>query len=93
LERFVTEHRFCLLLHDMPPPGLVAGYVDCVRTDDSSGEVCAAQILLQKLPNARDLAVLAGPKDDRQGSQRVEGGTSPARQIIRSLPPHVRQTA
>ncbi len=78
LERFVTERRFCLLLHDAPPPGLAASYVDCVRTDDFSGGVCAAQVLLQKLPNARDLAVLAGPKNDRRSSQRVEGFLSVA---------------
>ena len=73
VERFTSERRFCLLLHDAPPPGLAASYVDCVRTDDFSGGVCAAQVLMQRLRDARGLVVLAGPKEDRRSSQRVEG--------------------
>ncbi len=73
IERFTNDRRFCLLLHDAPPPGLAASYVDCVRTDDFSGGVCAAQVLIQRLNDSRGLAVLAGPKDDRRSCQRVEG--------------------
>jgi DNA-binding transcriptional regulator YhcF (GntR family) len=73
IERIAPERRFCLLLHEAPPPGLAASYVDCVRTDDFSGGVCAAQVLLERQKDARGLAILAGPKDDRRSAQRVEG--------------------
>lgn len=73
LDHFAKARRFCLLLHDAPPPGLAASYVDAVRTDDFSGGVCAAQVLIQKLGHAQGLAVLTGPKNDRRSIQRVEG--------------------
>jgi hypothetical protein len=73
LERSSNDRRFCLLLQEAPPPGIFASYVDCVRTDDFSGGVCAAQVLLERLKSSRGFAVLAGPKDDRRSAQRVEG--------------------
>jgi hypothetical protein len=68
-----TQRRFALVLHDAPPPGAGASYLDSVRTDDYSGGVCAAQVLAERLgPRAR-LAMLAGPAADRRSRQRVEG--------------------
>lgn len=73
LAAVAAERRFALLLQDRPPPGLGASYIDCVRADDFSGGICAAQVLLERLgPKAR-LAILAGPTDDRRSQQRVEG--------------------
>jgi len=80
--RMANERRFCILLQDSPPPGLGASYVDCVRTDDYSGGVCAAQVLLKKVPFARRLTVVAGPEQDLRSSRRVNG--------FRSLVPEAR---
>jgi DNA-binding transcriptional regulator YhcF (GntR family) len=70
---FGSERRFALLLHDAPPPGAGASYIDSVRTDDYSGAVCAAQVLVERLGRKARLAVLAGPADDRRSRQRIEG--------------------
>jgi len=73
VEAFAAERRFGLLLHDAPPPGAGASFLDAVRPDDYSGGVCAAQTLVGRLgPRAR-LAMLAGPAADRRSRQRVEG--------------------
>lgn len=86
LERFTNDRRFCLLLHEAPPPGLAASYVDCVRTDDYSGGVCAAEVLVQRLRGTQSLAVVAGPREDRRSSQRVEGflAVAPNAHVIHS---------
>jgi hypothetical protein len=67
-----ARRRFLVVLNDRPPPGLAAGFVDSVATDDFSGGAAAAQILRAAGPG-RNLAVLAGPKGDRRSQQRVAG--------------------
>jgi hypothetical protein len=74
-EAVATEtaaRRFIVLLNDRPPPGLAAGYVDSVATDDFSGGAAAAELLCAIAPPRR-LAVLAGPRRDNRSQQRVAG--------------------
>lgn len=72
-----SQRRFLVVLNDRPPPGLAAGFVDSVATDDFSGGVAAAE-LLETVVNRRKLAVFAGPKQDRRSQQRVAGFLSHA---------------
>ncbi len=73
LERLASERRFCVLLQDSPPPGVGASYVDCVRTDDFSGGVCAAQVLIERQRGADGLVIVAGPDHDLRSARRVRG--------------------
>lgn len=67
-----TSKRFLIVLNDTPPPGLASSFVDSVACDDFSGGAAAAE-LLRKFGPPRQLAVLAGPKDDHRSRQRVAG--------------------
>jgi DNA-binding LacI/PurR family transcriptional regulator len=86
LKRLANERRFCVLLQDSPPPGLGASYVDCVRTDDFSGGVCAAQVLSERLRSTRGLVIVAGPDHDLRSGRRVRGFQTvvPNARIVRS---------
>ncbi|MBK8479288.1 MAG: substrate-binding domain-containing protein [Opitutaceae bacterium] len=86
LERRANERRFCVLLQDSPPPGLGASYIDCVRTDDFSGGVCAAQVLLERPCSPSGLVIVAGPDNDQRSARRVKGFLAlvPGARIIHS---------
>ncbi|HTO03821.1 MAG TPA: substrate-binding domain-containing protein [Opitutus sp.] len=77
LATLAAQRRFGVVLNDRPPPGLASSYVDSVATDDFSGGVAAAELLRTVAP-PRELAVLAGPKNDRRSQRRVEGFQSHA---------------
>jgi len=65
---------------------LGASYVDCVRTDDFSGGVCAAQVLLERLHSPSGLVIVAGPDKDQRSAGRVRGFQTlvPNARLIRS---------
>jgi hypothetical protein len=65
-----------LLLNDRPPPGLHSLRIDSVSADDYSGGVCAAQLLLTRLPNRpapADALIFSGPPADARSNQRIAG--------------------
>lgn len=72
LRALVERRRFLLVLNDTPPPGLAATYADSVACDDFSGGAAAAELLRKSGP-PRNLAILAGPKDDHRSRERVAG--------------------
>jgi len=72
LDALAGTGRYALLLHQEPPPGLRASFVDSVSIDDFSGGVAAAEWLALRgdFPNVR---LLAGPREDPRSRRRVEG--------------------
>jgi DNA-binding transcriptional regulator YhcF (GntR family) len=72
MAELASARRFLLVLNDTPPPGLASSYVDSVACDDFSGGAAAAELLLGAR-SAENLAILAGPVEDRRSRQRVEG--------------------
>jgi Bacterial regulatory proteins, gntR family len=71
VEELCAERRFCLVLHDRPPPGIGSLFADSVSVDDFGGGISAGQILQRLRPQA--CAVVAGPANDQRGIQRVNG--------------------
>jgi DNA-binding transcriptional regulator YhcF (GntR family) len=69
----VMDSRYALLLNDEPAAGIAASWVDSVSTDDYSGGVCAAELLLKWANPGSEFAVLAGPETDARSLRRVAG--------------------
>ncbi|HYG77673.1 MAG TPA: substrate-binding domain-containing protein [Planctomycetota bacterium] len=82
LNECVSQRRSALLLNERPPSGMQAVYIDSVSTDDFSGGVCAAELLLQRSAVRSGFAVLAGPADDERSKRRVEGFRSVLRASV-----------
>jgi DNA-binding transcriptional regulator YhcF (GntR family) len=73
VDRAVQLGRHALLLNHRPPPGLASSLIDSVSVDDFSGGAAAAQFLKREYPQARKVAILAGPSDDARSAARVNG--------------------
>jgi DNA-binding LacI/PurR family transcriptional regulator len=73
VERFAAERRYALVLHDSPPSGIGASYVDAIQTDDLSGGVVAAEMILEHQPRVASFLILGGPIEDARCQRRVEG--------------------
>jgi len=71
--RFSAMKRYGLILHDAPPPGICASYIDSIHTDDISGGVVAAQLLLERFSSNESIAIVAGPMYDKRSKDRIEG--------------------
>ncbi len=68
---WARQHRFCLVLHDRPPPGLASLWADALSVDDYGGGMAAAEILGRQRPQRP--AVVTGPARDRRSQLRVQG--------------------
>lgn len=77
----MPECRFALLLHDEPPPGIAASYIDSVTVDDFGGGAAAGEILRDRFLVQRPV-FLAGPANDPRSQRRGLG--------FRSVHPDVR---
>jgi len=67
------DHRFALVLNDLPPPGSAGGFIDAITTDDYSGGACAAELLKARTGRSGGFAVLGGPPGDPRSERRIEG--------------------
>jgi hypothetical protein len=68
-----NQSRFALLLHNAPPRGIGASYIDSIQIDDYSGGMIAAQILRERYSPGDLLVVVSGPEGDRRSRDRVAG--------------------
>jgi DNA-binding transcriptional regulator YhcF (GntR family) len=65
------NHRRCLVLHDLPPPGIAGLFVDAVSVDNFSGGMSAGQILARFSP--KHPVVITGPLTDVRSALRTKG--------------------
>ena len=65
------RHARCLVLHDLPPPGIASLFVDAVSVDNFSGGMSAGQILARFSP--RRPAIVTGPRSDVRSALRTTG--------------------
>jgi DNA-binding transcriptional regulator YhcF (GntR family) len=65
------RHRRCLVLHDLPPPGIASLFVDAVSVDNFSGGMSAGQILARLSPD--QTAIVTGPRSDVRSALRTAG--------------------
>jgi DNA-binding transcriptional regulator YhcF (GntR family) len=65
------QHRRCLVLHDLPPPGIASLFVDSVSVDNFSGGMSAGQILARLSPKRP--VIVTGPLTDVRSALRTKG--------------------
>lgn len=65
------KQRRCLVLHDLPPPGIASLFVDAVSVDNFSGGMSAGQILARFSP--KQPVVITGPLTDVRSALRTKG--------------------
>ncbi|MBV8416447.1 MAG: substrate-binding domain-containing protein [Verrucomicrobia bacterium] len=65
------QQRRCLVLHDLPPPGIASLFVDSVSVDNFSGGMTAGQILARLSPKRP--VIVAGPLTDVRSALRTKG--------------------
>lgn len=74
-----AKDRYALVLNDRKTAGLEAARLDTISTDDYSGGVCAAEVLLTLEPlrnphnKIKRAAILAARLDDTRSMERVMG--------------------
>ena len=70
-----------ILINRRAPFGINALNIDSVSLDDFAGGVCAAELVRDRMPNARRPrnTVLAGPRGDSRSLQRIDGFRSVAK--------------
>jgi DNA-binding transcriptional regulator YhcF (GntR family) len=86
MQNAIDSGRHALLMNYRPPPGLGSVLIDSVSVDDFSGGAGAAQYLKARNPQARRIAILAGPVGEPRSAARVEGFRSVASAAVFASP-------
>lgn len=72
LQQVCEEQRYALQLHNRPPPGIAASFVDSICTDNYSGGAAAGE-LLKKRFGCSHPSVIGGPQEDSHSKDRIAG--------------------